>query len=132
MSAAHPEPMKSSIIAGRYRATEGVLGTFMRDEAYTKLATVGLEGARSCPSTFWGEGGAKRRMRAARPTTPSIFTNRGAGYPHPTLRATLSRRERDFVPNMDRHAAHVSSILPGKRSQFFRMSSNVRNDAMSF
>jgi hypothetical protein len=36
----------------------------------------------------------QRRMREARPTTPSLFANRGAGSPHPALRATLSQGER--------------------------------------
>src|SRR5947207_2470364 len=41
-----------------------------------------------------GEGGPKRRMRVARPTIRRFLQNRGAGYPHPALRATLSQRKR--------------------------------------
>src|SRR6516162_6858592 len=54
-----------------------------------------------------GEGGAERRMRAACPTTLSIFANRGAGFPHPALRDTLSQWERAATKN---------------RSQFWRTS----------
>jgi hypothetical protein len=34
--------MKRSSIGGRYRAKEDVLGTFMRDEAYTNSAILGF------------------------------------------------------------------------------------------
>src|SRR5258705_13132841 len=46
-----------------------------------------------------GEGGPKGRMRVTRPTIPRFLQNRGAGYPHPALRATLSHRERARAKN---------------------------------
>jgi hypothetical protein len=60
-------------------------------------------------------------MRAARPTISSIVTDRGAGLPHPALRATLSRRERAVQENRSRilechwnlHPVWVSGELIG-------------------
>jgi hypothetical protein len=41
----------------------------------------------------------QRRMRATPPHDFVVLQNRGAGYPHPALRATLSQRERARAKN---------------------------------
>src|SRR5262249_34999919 len=47
--------------------------------------------------SHWETAAPQRRVRATRPTPPSILANRGAGCPHPALARHLLPREKDSL-----------------------------------
>jgi hypothetical protein len=50
--------------------------------------------------SHWERVVRQRRVRVAHSTIPSIFANRGTGFPHPALRATFSQWEKDTTQQL--------------------------------
>jgi hypothetical protein len=74
-----------------------------------------------------------RRMRAARPTIFVDLQNRGAGRPHPALRATLSRRERAVTNLTSLACSHIRYTISISAIRFlYLISCGGQNNVLGF